>query len=686
MAQPDETVGRRLNLFATIALLSSLFHPLSVFAGPADLDPTFGQGGLVITRISSGLPPYACGPGAASQPDGKIVVAAGSSVVRYNPNGTLDSDFGTAGMVRPPLNYGRLVAIQSDGKIVFGGNGGAEGDLVLVRYTPNGEADAHFGSPRSGFGNNGAASTQFLTPASGGALALQADDQAVVAGVVADKDQTAWAVARYDRDGKLDASFGAGGTALLDVGQTSSSYPYAIAIQPDGAILLAGGTGVHFLVARFTSDGQPDMSFGQAGVVETNVNSSAAAVALQLDGKIAVAGGGTLARYDTSGALDPGFGNSGIVRTSFRACALLVAPDGRLVDAGDKYSDPQRRLDFALARFNPDGTLDPSFGGTGTVTTDITGDNDQATASLLQPGGKIVAIGYSDAAESILLARYGVPPTPTPTWTPPATPTRTPTPTPTNSPTSTPSPTVTSTPTRTPTSTPTPCVGTCHGGSAVTISDLLTMVNITLGNGALSDCSAGDANRDNEITINEIIAAISNTLYGCGVTPPTPLPTRTRTPTATRTATPTLTITPTKTITPTRTATPTPTVTPTLTDSPTVTPTPTRTATPTKTPTVTTTPTPSFAEINVGSATGAPGQVVTIGITLQFGGATTAATANEITFDNDLFDYRGCALNPRLGKTLAVSVLPDSGFGVTTLRVFVQGNTYKADVVKRTQR
>jgi YVTN family beta-propeller protein len=270
-------------------------------------------------------------------------------------------------------------------------------------------------------------------------------------------------------------------------------------------------------------------------------------------------------------------------------------------------------------------------------------------------------------------------PRPTRTWTPTPTPSSTGTSTLTPTPTSTNTGTRTPTPTVTPTSTATPCVGTCHGGSTVAINDVLTMVNITLGNATVSDCAAGDANHDGQITINEIIAALGNALYGCGVTPPTPLPTFTRTRTATRTPTPTPTWTPTRTFTPPRTVTPTRTATPTATDTGTITPTATVTPTPTITPTPSATRTPSVVEVNVGTGRGAPGQMVTVPVTLRFGG-TTVATGNEITFPNDAFDYRSCSINPAIGKTLVVSTIIEQGAAVTTLRVFVQALQNKTPI------
>jgi YVTN family beta-propeller protein len=274
------------------------------------------------------------------------------------------------------------------------------------------------------------------------------------------------------------------------------------------------------------------------------------------------------------------------------------------------------------------------------------------------------AAGWEDSGVSIIT---DITPTATPTQTPTVTRTQTSTATTTATRTSTPTPTVTDTrtPSRTPsaTPTPTPCVGTCDSGTAVTVGDLITMVNIALGNVPLSQCRAGDANRDGQIGIDELLAAVSNAMYGCGVPPPTPLPTATPTRTSTSTRTPTRT--------PTWTPTRTPTWTPTRT--PTVTPTPSKT--PTQTPTNSPTATPQIVHIDVDVVTGAPGGFVRVPVTIRSSGFGTVATGNDISYRNDLFDLdvNTCTINQSIGKTLVVSNLPPgTNPAITTLRVFVQ--------------
>src|SRR6516165_431864 len=184
--------------------------------------------------------------------------------------------------------------------------------------------------------------------------------------------------------GDLDPSFGTGGKVTTAVG-----YASAVALQGDGKIVAVGhtdtGTQGAFALARYNSDGSPDATFGTGGTVTTAFPSffgsydAAYAVALQGDGKIVAAGDtdtGTrgafaLARYNPDGSLDATFGTGGTVRTAFgtsydAANAVALQGDGKIVAAGD--TDAGTHGAFALARYNPNGSLDATFGTGGTVT------------------------------------------------------------------------------------------------------------------------------------------------------------------------------------------------------------------------------------------------------------------------------------------------------------------------------
>ena len=182
--------------------------------------------------------------------------------------------------------------------------------------------------------------------------------------------------------------------------------------------MVAGRTGTggdtgdaDFAVARYRGiDGSLDKpGFGPDGYRETDLGSAgdaANAVAIQPDGKIVLAGVTSsmssdfaLARYNDDGSLDTTFSGDGKLTTDFAGnddtgTGVAVQPDGRIVVAGYSFSGTTNH-DFAVARYNPDGSLDTSFSGDGKQTADL-GSNDIATGIALQPDGKIVLAGYSE--------------------------------------------------------------------------------------------------------------------------------------------------------------------------------------------------------------------------------------------------------------------------------------------------
>jgi len=272
------------------------------------LDIDFGVGGKVRTNVSGGE-----GNAVAIQSDGKIVVAgyccypADITVVRYNTNGTLDDSFGIDGKVITDINtyedYGFSVAIQSDDKIVVAGYSwnGFDRDFVVVRYKGDGSLDSSFGS-------NGIVTADFNGyHDEGRAVAIQTNGKIVVAGYSWESDISDFLVIRYNNDGTLDNTFGSGGIVTTDI-DSAEDFCYDIAIQPDGKIVTVGvvfipNFGWKFAIVRYNNNGIPDSSFGYQGRVTTTFGYSAIcqAVAIQSDGKIVLTGLGNndilLARY-----------------------------------------------------------------------------------------------------------------------------------------------------------------------------------------------------------------------------------------------------------------------------------------------------------------------------------------------------------------------------------------------------
>jgi uncharacterized delta-60 repeat protein len=269
----------------------------------------------------------------------------------------------------------------------------------------------------AGFGKAGKVRTDFGGDDIANALAIQGDGRIIAAG----RKGRAFAVARYTRDGRLDRSFGTGGKLVTTFHLARAREAAArrgaaaVAIAGDGKIVAAGGSGADFALARYLSNGRLDRTFGRGGKVVTDVGSrpnrfelqywqrGANALALQADGRIIAAGAGpgvfALVRYTEDGQLDPSFGSGGMVFTSFAsssfyvqaAQAVAVQADGKIVAAG---ATGTAGSSFALARYLPDGQLDPTFGSGGKVVAGGGGDDFSfAYALAIQPDGKIVAAG-----------------------------------------------------------------------------------------------------------------------------------------------------------------------------------------------------------------------------------------------------------------------------------------------------
>ena len=247
-----------------------------------------------------------------------------------------------------------------------------------------------------------------------------------------------FALARYNTDGTLDATFGSGGkvTTYTTAYYFSIGSAKAVAIQSDGKIVVAGyiynspqhvSSNQHdFALVRYNTDGTLDATFGSGGIVVTalrpgkdnNDMDYAHAVAIQADGKIVAAGSTgphpngsydpkavttdnfALVRYNTNGTLDTSFGAGGIVTADIgtnndKAYAVAIQSDGKIVAAGYAYSSVSN-ANFALARFNTNGTLDANFGTAGKVTTDIGTGESYAYGVAIQSDGKIVAAGVKN--------------------------------------------------------------------------------------------------------------------------------------------------------------------------------------------------------------------------------------------------------------------------------------------------
>ena len=397
-----------------VTLAVGAFFSAPVQAAPGDLDLTFSVDGKQRTDFGFGSGSVAA---VAYQPDARIVAVGFANrpgtggidfaLARYNPNGSLDPSFSGDGKQTTHFGFGSRgqangVAVQGDGKIVAVGSAG--GDFALARYNPNGSLD-------TSFSGDGKQTTDFGAGDAARGVALQGDGKIVAAGFTDPPGGTEFALARYNANGSLDPSFS--GDGKQTTGFADSALARGAAVQGDGKIVAIGSAGGDFALARYNPNGTLDASFSGDGRQTTDFGGQegANAVALQGDGKIVAVGTDfgvgdfALARYNPNGSLDASFSGDGKQTTDFGgagdgANGVALQSDGKIVAVGGAASS-----DFALARYNPNGSLDPSFSGDGKQTTAFGACCEGANGVALQSDGKIVAVGRA-AGGDFGLARY----------------------------------------------------------------------------------------------------------------------------------------------------------------------------------------------------------------------------------------------------------------------------------------
>ncbi|ABL66310.1 FG-GAP-like repeat-containing protein [Chlorobium phaeobacteroides] len=383
------------------------YGTVTIDVTPVNDAPTFSipAVGIVVTDFDYG--DYAWG--LSIQSDGKILVSGSTAndfaVVRYNADGSLDTTFSLDGIVTTDfgnlkVDKGYSMAVQSDGKILVVGDsysGSSTTDFAIARYTVDGILDTTFSG-------DGLVTTDFVnTDEIGYGVTLQNDGKILVAGdLMLSRDF--FATVRYNTDGSLDTTFSDDGLVITDFG---SSYDYAqsVTMQSDGKILVAGCSNDKFALIRYNPDGSLDSSFSDDGKVTTDFSGGddGRSVIVQSDGKILVAGSSNgdfaIVRYNADGSLDADFGSGGKLTTDFSGGyddgrSVTLQSDGKILLAGSVEISSQ--YDFGIARYNSDGTLDTTFSDDGKVNTDINGGTyDVATNVKVQSDGKIIVSGVS---------------------------------------------------------------------------------------------------------------------------------------------------------------------------------------------------------------------------------------------------------------------------------------------------
>jgi len=426
-----------------IPLLAVSLSVIAIAGADGMLDPSFGNGGLVLTDFG----PF---PGAIDVatslvvlPDGRAVAAGYSSpflevtdmaAARYLVSGALDTTFGTSGQITiffpPPVGIfgsGAMAAsvlLQTDGRLVLVG-GVSWGPpfaerFALARLNPDGSLDPSFGT-------SGQVTTSIGNTATASAGLLQPDGRIVAVGDGGFGGPGTIAAARYNINGTLDLTFG-GGTGTLLLSQFPGSFTIGdVALQPDGKLLIAGrkwNATYDFMLVRLLPDGTPDPTFDGDGLVTSDFGAyeTGASVLVLADGRILLGGyreqgsaaDFALVRYLPNGAVDTTFGNGGLVIADSGAAEigeqLIRLPNGNLLLAGFTNDAGAGAHDFLLARFLPDGAIDTSFGTAGFLRTGFSQDSTDECHAVAVAGPDLVltagtSIGGNPASD-FGLARY----------------------------------------------------------------------------------------------------------------------------------------------------------------------------------------------------------------------------------------------------------------------------------------
>lgn len=449
---------------ALLLALSASSHAAFDPAQFGALDINFGSQGKQTTSFS---PWNDAAHDLALQSNGKVVLAGHANnadgndddfaLLRYNADGNLDTTFGTGGKLTTHFfaspddreEQAEAVAIQADGKIVAAGwtiNPQGQAVFALARYNVDGSLDKSFDV-------DGLVTTKLRAKVEDDAdyirdVVIQPDGKIVVTGMSYDsvKGSSDFATARYLSNGALDPSFGSNGIVITPIGESDDGAS-GLVLQPDGKLVAAGAScnsldcdtangNFDFAFVRYNADGSLDKTFNDDGKAAFSTailvfSDGASRVTLQPDGRIVAAGGRmkgddnyrqrgdfALVRLLPNGQLDSSFGQMGWVKTPIGldvsgAADIAYRPDGKLVVVGAAEYNTVNS-DFAIAMYNPNGSLDVSFGqaGSGIVTTPFGASPDAANAVALQPNGDIVVAGSADSAayhEDFAAVRYKAP-------------------------------------------------------------------------------------------------------------------------------------------------------------------------------------------------------------------------------------------------------------------------------------
>jgi uncharacterized delta-60 repeat protein len=416
----------RAGLLIGLASLISIGFAQPAFAQPAantagGLDPTFGVGGQVLTNLgdtSGGFPINVVPGNAALQPNGDIVIGGSFGLVRYLPNGTLDTSFGTGGLLQTGFTATddpAYVALQSNGDIVWAGTTTTSSGttaFAVARYTLSGALDP-------AFGDGGMVVTPFPAAPDGAetdTVLVEPDGDILVGGDAGVPGTTRnepviedGALALYNPNGTLDTSFGTGGLVMStsSVGNVTN-----VGVDASGDVFVLPAD------AEFSPAGQLDSTVTPEAITASSQDGTETFLS---SGQYISAGTVSVGRdqtdvqvqeFNAGGSLDPAFTSPPFTFTGAEFAghqgpgAVAITPSGQIAVVGSDFEGTSL---FGVARLNASGSLDGTFGNAGVVTTDFQGD-DIGAVTLVQPNGDIIAIGISEdnatGVVDLALARY----------------------------------------------------------------------------------------------------------------------------------------------------------------------------------------------------------------------------------------------------------------------------------------
>ena len=396
------------------------------------LDLSFGTSGVTSVRVSTAPTGQEFISAMILQPDGKIVVGGRGlgavnndfTLARYTSAGALDPAFGSSGVVQTDLGGTHdtiyFLALQPDGKIIAAGGSGNCDVSQLVRYNSDGSLDNTFGT--AGVSTATIANHCFQD------IKLLSDGKFLVGGWRYVGAKT-WVLAKFQSNGALDTTFGTNGV-VNSTNFSSISNVTKVALQSDNKIIIAGGfwnvDHMNPTIARLNPNGSLDSSFGTGGVNTITMAGDAGANGLQIaaDGKIILSvyvsdlawvdSQLAMVRLTSTGSLDPTFGLNGI--TIINPGSYMDGPsnieiqsDGNYVVGGYSCDQSYSICSFLVLRILPTGQLDATFGTNGIADLRIGSADSYANYVLIQPDGKIIVGGSSNAGGGVrnfTLARF----------------------------------------------------------------------------------------------------------------------------------------------------------------------------------------------------------------------------------------------------------------------------------------